>query len=149
MESWKGRGGGQEVRRVIRGNSAQQHRRFLMDQSPLMAIPSLMSAKSIKVHTRQKEKVSLNSTKEPFQGLWVTISQIRVTVSSTWTVTQFLPCCLYPQDVEVKALGTGNHVAFQLQFKSYHSTDIYQFNKSSTQFGEDKFNATQRIYQSF
>lgn len=64
-----------------------------MGQSPLRAIPSLMRAKSIKRHARQKQKLSLNSTKEPFYRLWLTISQITITVSSVapWTVTQLLP----------------------------------------------------------
>lgn len=58
-----------------------------MGQSPLMAIPYLMRPKSIKQHARQKQKLTLNSTKEPFYRLWLTISQITITVSSVapWT----------------------------------------------------------------
>lgn len=54
MESWEG--GGQGVRRVIRGKCAKQQRRFLstavrQGQGPLMENLSLMTVKSVMLDT--------------------------------------------------------------------------------------------------
>lgn len=63
-----------------------------------MTILSLMRVKSIKLHARQKQNLSIYSTKEPHCGFWLTLSQITITVSSVtaWTVTRFRSRCLYP-----------------------------------------------------
>lgn len=76
MESGRGKGGGQEVRRVIRGKSTQQ-RRFLsaevrQGQGTLMAVLSLMRVKAPELHARQKHKLAAYSPKEPRCRFWLT-----------------------------------------------------------------------------
>lgn len=140
MESWKGRSGGQEVRRVIRGMRPGAEKVFKCGSQtrlePINGNPFFDESKIYQAaHKTKTEAISLFHKRGLLQFLVNNIpdynhSQFRNSLDSD-TVCH---TASVHQDIGVNHSGLGGSVDAQLSFKGSHNIYISQFNQLSNQF---------------